>query len=77
MGSGPPGRGTATKFARPHEKSLPEDSVKVAMEVLSILAFLLGSPIYVQHLAEPLAPNHLPSKKDEPLAEPQELLRVD
>ena len=37
-----------------------EVSLKVAMEVLSILAFLLGSPLYVQQFAEPPDPEREP-----------------
>jgi hypothetical protein len=40
-----------------------EDGLKVVIEVLSIFAFLLGSPLYIQRFAEPLAPSGQRSTK--------------
>jgi hypothetical protein len=40
------------------QKKLVEVRLKVAMEVLSILAFLLGSPLYLGRPAKPLQQNH-------------------
>jgi hypothetical protein len=45
-----------------------EVSLKVAIEVLSILAFLLGSPLYVQQFAEPPAPDGVPGTDSNPPA---------
>jgi hypothetical protein len=53
------------KFSRQATKSQPkssiqllEESLKSPLEIISLLAFLLGSPLYFPRPAEPPSPSH-------------------
>jgi len=52
------------------QQELMEVRLKVAMEVLSILAFLLGSPLYLKRPAKPLRQNY-PLGSNLPVSEKQ------
>jgi hypothetical protein len=56
----PDTRGAAERnqALRARKRKKTEDTLKVAMKILSLIAFLLGSPVYVQRRVEPSTPTH-------------------